>query len=121
MRRMLVLGVVAGLAALVSGMIDSDTAEARPQFKKAAAAAYPDNAAVKKAGCGACHPVKDKKKRNDYGVALGKALGKKNEKNADAIKAAFKKAEAGKSATEGKTFGDLLKAGKLPGGKEAAN
>lgn len=121
MRRMLVLGVVAGLAALASGLIDSEKAEARPQFKKAIAAAYPDNAAVKKAGCGACHPVKDKKKRNDYGVALGKALGKKNEKDAAKVKAALTKAEAGKSATEGKTFGDLLKAGQLPGTKEAAN
>ncbi len=120
MRRMLVLGVVAGLAALISGVVDSEKAEARPQFKKAIAAQYPDNAAVKKKGCGACHPVKSKKVKNNYGVAFGKGLTKKNEKGADAIKKALVAAEAGKSATEGKTFGDLLKAGELPGTDEAA-
>ena len=33
---------------------------------------------------------------------------------------ALTKAEAGKSATEGKTFGDLIKANELPGTAEAA-
>jgi len=59
----------------------------------------------------------NKKKRNNYGMALRKALGKKNVKKSDVIKKALKSIESGKSAVAGKTFGDLLKAGKLPASK----
>ena len=67
----------------------------------------------KKAKCGVCHPEKDKKKKNDYGTAVGKGLEKKNEKDLDKIKAALKKAETQKNA-DGKAFGDIIKEGKLP-------
>jgi hypothetical protein len=68
--------------------------------------------------CGVCHaPGTDRTKRNDYGKAIVKALdGKKNLKKAqkqdflDALKTAADQ----KSATEGKTFGDLLNADELP-------
>ena len=60
----------------------------------------------------------DKEKRNNYGMALKKALGKENVKDEDAIKAAMTKIEKEKSAEDGKTFGDLLEAGKLPGKTE---
>ncbi|MGB4739433.1 MAG: hypothetical protein WBH50_14645 [Fuerstiella sp.] len=64
--------------------------------------------------------MKDKKKRNDYGVALTKTLGEKNVKDADKIKEALTKAEAEKNA-DGKTYGELIKAGELPGKAEEAN
>ena len=59
----------------------------------------------------------DKKEKNNYGAAFGKALGAKNEKDGEKIKAALIKAEGEKSAVDGKTFGDLLKDGKLPASK----
>ena len=56
-------------------------------------------------------------RRNDYGKAFGTALGPdaKSVKDADKVKAALEKAAKEKSSTEGKTFGDLIKEGKLPG------
>lgn len=121
MRKVLILGVVCGVAALATSLlVDVEKAEARPQYNKAVADTYKDNAAVKKAKCLVCHPVKDKKKRNNYGVAVGKGIGKKNQKDVKVIAEALTKAEKEKSATEGKTFGDLLKDGKLPGEATAA-
>lgn len=89
-------------------------AEARPQYLKGFVGQYDISEASEKK-CGVCHGKggKDKKTVSDYGKALGKALGKKNVKGADDIKAALKAAEAG-DAGDGKTFGDWLKAGKLP-------
>ncbi|MBT5020783.1 MAG: hypothetical protein HON04_18785 [Planctomicrobium sp.] len=93
-------------------------AEARPQYLKGFVGQY-DISEATELKCGVCHgskdgkPGGDKKKVSDYGKALGKALGKKNVKGADDIKAALKAAEKG-DAGDGKTFGDLLKAGKLP-------
>jgi len=105
--------LIAGVALLTSAQV----AQARPDYNKAFWALYEKEVgkqaeAVK---CGACHFGQEKKNRNDYGMAFGEGLEKKNEKDAEKIKAALKKAEAGKSATEGKTFGDLIKDGKLPG------
>ncbi|MCA9066713.1 MAG: hypothetical protein KDA96_26780 [Planctomycetaceae bacterium] len=116
-----------GVAALVLAafVVSSEQASARPKFAAAATELYPDLA--KKHGmngkltCAMCHPEKDKKKRNNYGAAVGKHLTKKNEGDADKIKEALTKAEGEKSATEGKTFGDLIKAGELPGTNDAAN
>lgn len=116
---------IAGAVLFSLLVVTGENASARPQYKKPFEAAYPD--LVKKHGkdgkslsCAVCHPVKDKKKRNDYGVALTKALGKKNEKDKDKIKEALKKAEKEKNKA-GKTYGELIKAGELPGGKDAAN
>ena len=64
-----------------------------------------------------CHVGKKKKNRNDYGKALAKLMGKKNQKAAEAIDAAFAKAEKKKNA-KGVTFGSLIKDGKLPGTKK---
>ena len=107
------------LAGIVAAMMvaGQSSVEARPQYLGAFTKNYTDLAAeANKAKCAICHG-KDKKERNNYGAALGKAIGKKNEKDADALKAALKKAEAGKSDVEGKTFGDLIKDGKLPNAK----
>lgn len=73
-----------------------------------------------KVSCAVCHPSKSKKDRNNYGAALTKALGAKKVKDTAKIKAALEKIGKEKSATEGKTFGDLIKAGELPGTKEVA-
>ena len=97
------------------------TASARPQYSKAMSTAYPGltkkHGTDGKLSCIVCHPTKSKKERNNYGAAVGKALGKRNVKDAAAIVAAFTKAEAVASATAGKTFGDLIKAVELPGTK----
>lgn len=103
--------------------IGSKPVFARAQYKAAVAKAYPDleKALGKKISCTACHPVKSKKERNDYGVAFGKALmhkdvgGKKNDKDKEKLKKAIAAVAKEKSSTKGKTFGDLIKDGKLPG------
>ncbi len=111
------LGIIISFAfvAMVLGSA-SQQADARPDYLKKFLADYPDVAAAAELKCGTCHG-KDKKKRNNYGEALGKALDAKNVKDADVIGEALKKIEEQDSATEGKTFGDLLKAGELPGEK----
>jgi len=115
---------IAGAALFSLLLLSGENATARPQYKKPFEAAYPELAKKHgtngKLSCAVCHPVKDKKKRNDYGVALTKALGKKSEKDAAKIKAALKKVESEKNA-DGKTYGELIKAGELPGKKDAAN
>ena len=68
--------------------------------------------------------MKSKKQKNDFGVALSKLLKKDNYKSTriaaepDKVKAefdaAFKKVMDTKNA-KGKTYGELLKAGDLPG------
>jgi hypothetical protein len=73
---------------------------------------------VKKVKCGVCHPTNDKKKRNDFGEALQKHLGKvpkTGESDTKKIEAALTKSLKEKSSVEGKTFGDLVNDGKLPG------
>jgi hypothetical protein len=96
--------------------ISANQAEARPNyFKKAFLKVYTNHAEAKKAKCNTCHFGKKKKNMNDYGVAIKKALGKKKVKDVDVIKAALKKVEPEKSKIDGKTFGELLKDGKLPG------
>lgn len=103
----------------------ASVAEARPQYAKKMYPVYPDfakkhgDAAKKSISCSVCH-VKEGaksnyKKRNNYGFEVGKGLGKKNQTDADKIKDAISNAEKGKSATDGKTFGDLIKAGERPG------
>ena len=100
-------------------------AEARPQYADAMKVLYPDfakkhpDSTGKRVTCSVCH-VKEgaksnKKKRNNYGAAFGKQLSKANEKDMDKIKAALKKIEPMDSATKGKTFLDLIKAGEKPG------
>ncbi|MFM7865958.1 MAG: hypothetical protein ACKPHU_17230 [Planctomycetaceae bacterium] len=114
------------VAAVAAGLFvtSGSQAVARPKYKDVMSATYAELA--KKHGtdgkltCAVCHPDKDKKIRNNYGTEFGKALTKKNESDEAKIKEALTKAEAGKSATEGKTFGDLIKATELPGTAEAA-
>ena len=130
MRRFLsVMLAVAFVGSLI--VVDTPTAQARPQYKGAAKTAFPDLAKKEIKGvtdgkgnfsCGLCHPVKDKKKRNDFGVAFSKGLKKKNEKDKEALAAALKKAAATKKTKDGdETFGDLIKGGKAPGDAKPAS
>ena len=111
-QRLLIAGLVlAGLALITT----NDNAQARPQYNKAFPKKYEGLASqAKKVKCGVCHAgkknAKDKKPRNDYGMAVQKALGKKNVKGADAIDAGLTKAEKAKNK-KGVTFGSLIKAG----------
>jgi hypothetical protein len=97
-------------------------AEARPTFPGVLVKQYPAlKDLVKKTKCAVCHPTVDnkkKKKRNNYGKALAKAIGKANQKDKAKVAAAMTKIEKEKSATKDMTFGDLIKAGKLPGVNE---
>ena len=105
-------------------------ASALPPFNKEWTARYVDgngNAAfveaVGTAKCNVCHVGKSKKDKNDYGKAVGKYLTKKGYEEVKSDAAAAKKyvieglekAEAEKSAN-GKSFGEMIKAGELPGG-----
>ena len=110
---MVVAGVVAGLVIGFSASV-----EARPNYKKAFETNYEKVAKDNKVTCNACHKegTDDKKMRNNYGEALTKNIAKM-EKDEAKIKEAMEKTEKEKSAIEGKTFGDLLKDGKLPASK----
>ena len=111
-----VLAMLAGAIVFSS----SETVDARPKYRTVFQKTYPKVAENNKITCFVCHGKKadgkmDKEKRNNYGMALKKALGKENVKDEDAIKTGLKKIEKEKSAEDDKTFGDLLEAGKLPG------
>lgn len=75
-------------------------------------------AAVDKVKCNVCHEGKLKKNRNEYGKALGQLLSRKNDtENKEKIIAALKKVEAkhvDPNDEKSPTFGDRIKAGKLP-------
>ena len=123
--------VCCGLFACVVALAATSSAYATPVFKKAFDEQYGKNETIKKASedakCNVCHFGNSKKNKNDYGKALSELLKKDNYKE-DRVKAepeavkkeleeAFKKVEAAKSKG-GDTFGDRLKAGKLPGSPE---
>ena len=108
------LGLVCAIAVLAGSLlINAEPAHARAQYLKGFIAKYPDVKQAKAVKCGVCHPGKDKHERNAYGQALGGILKKENVKEAETIKAALTEAEA-KEGPSGKTFGELLKDGKLP-------
>ncbi|MEX0714931.1 MAG: hypothetical protein WD066_00010 [Planctomycetaceae bacterium] len=103
--------------ALLAG---TPAAEARPQYVKEFILKYPDlkPEITKVKNCGVCHGGEngaDKMVRNNYGESLMKLLGEINVKDAATIKTAMDKAADEKSATDGKSFGELIKEGKLPG------
>lgn len=113
---------ILGLVALVFGAGTPTEVDARPKYKEMFEQKYPGLAGeVAKVKCGVCHPpaaAEMKKVRNNFGQALGKALNAKNVADEETIKKALSTIESETSATEGKTFGDLIKAGTLPGKNE---
>jgi hypothetical protein len=109
--------ICAGMFLAFSWLVTADVANARPQYCKAFIGHYTNVAEAGAAKCAICHVGSDKKMRNNYGDALDAALPGKNCKDDAAIKEALVKIEGEKSAVNGKTFGDLLKAGQLPASK----
>jgi hypothetical protein len=116
-------------AALVMGV--SASAYALPPFSAGFKAKYVDGnsnadfvAAVDAAKCNVCHDAnsKSKKDKNEYGKAIGTILSKakyeelKTDKEAAEkwIAEGLTKGESLKAAS-GKTFGEQIKAGMLPG------
>ena len=100
--------------------LGENRAQARPLYLKQFIAGNKKlEKQAKKLKCNVCHYGKKKKNRNDYGTALAKEFAKnkkkKNEKDVAIIKEVFKKVLKKKSKVKGKTFGDLIKDGKLPG------
>ncbi len=113
---------ILGLVALVWVAGSPTQVEARPKYKEMFEQKYPGLVGeVAKVKCGVCHPpgaAQMKKARNDFGQALEKALNAKNVIKNDDIMKALSTIETENSAAEGKTFGDLIKAGTLPGKNE---
>jgi len=132
MRTAVLLIVCGSLLCLTAG-----DALAIPNFKKQFEAKYADKEgtdaqkAVSKAmgagtkGCLVCHMGKSKKMRNPYGMALSELLDKKEDKdNMEKIDEALEKVAKMKvdpNKSDSETFGDRLKAGKLPVEMEAAS
>jgi hypothetical protein len=130
--------VLLGGALLMFGSIRS--ADALPAFKKAFEAKYVDNnkdeafkEVVKKQSCNVCHVKgESKKERNAFGDALAQLIegdaqarlkeagdnkSAEEEKILKELEEAFKKVEATKidpENTNSETYGDRLKANKLP-------
>jgi hypothetical protein len=106
--------------AVVLANLGENRVQARPQYLKQFIAGNKKlEKEAKKVKCNVCHYGKKKKNRNDYGQAMAKLFAKnkkkKNEKDVKLIKEVLKKVAKKKSSEKGKTFGDLIKEGKLPG------
>ena len=116
MKKLLALS---GVMVLAIAFVAATEADARPQYNKSFLGKYKKVTAAKKAKCNVCHRKKKAgekgKPRNDYGIAMQKNLPAKNCKVVAKIVAALTKTEKVKVVkTKKETFGDRLKAGKLP-------
>jgi len=122
--RVVVLGIavafVAGTSARPAFAIKQFFDEFKAVYVKPDSAEANDKALVAEvetAKCNVCHAGTSKKERNAYGNALADLLDKKEDaKNVEKIRGALESVAAMPSGTDGVTFGDLLKQGKLPGG-----
>lgn len=114
--------------ALFGMILSVESVSALPPFNKEWTAKYAEgNAklaeAANTAKCNVCHMGTSKKDRNAYGMAVSKYLTKAKYNEIKDDEAAAKKyilegldkAAADKNPA-GKSYGDLLKAGELPGG-----
>ena len=112
-----VVTMVAVVAAIGLVFSSGSPVHARMQYKKAwDAANMKEGSAISKSlngmsNCNICHQGKERKNRNAYGAAIGKALGEKNVMDVEKINAALEKAGKEKPAGKDKTFGDLIKDG----------
>jgi hypothetical protein len=118
--------VLLGIIAVVAG---KESALALPPFNKEWTAKYVEgnsNAkfveAVGTAKCNVCHMGASKKDKNAYGKAVSKYLTKAKYNEIKEDEAAGRKyildglqKTEGEKAANGKTFGEMLKAGQLPG------
>ena len=110
----LVTLLTCGVAGLVMAA-SFNSVDARPNYFAEFKKNYPNFKPAETAKCTICHFGKEKKNRNDYGKTVQKALGAEKVMVKAKIVDAFKKAAGEKSSVEGKTFGDLINEGKLPG------
>jgi hypothetical protein len=112
-----VLTMTAVAAAVGLMLFAGAPADARPKYKMVWDKEYlTEGSAIHKAwegksNCNACHQGKDRKNRNAYGAAIGKALGEKNVMDEAKIKEALAAAAKEKAAGSDKSFGDLIKDG----------
>ncbi len=121
------------IVALITGVVficsSAHQAEAVVAFKKEFQKLYinPDTneefaklVKSNKTGCFVCHQGKKRKHHNTYGIHLTKLLDKKKDiKDKEKIIAALKKVEKMHIDPDDKkspTYGELIKANKLPGG-----
>jgi hypothetical protein len=130
MNKVLLRSVGAAAAAVSLTWLVGSSASAMKPFRDEFMTKYvkPDSAdakenafaeAVQAAKCNLCHQGKSKKEKNVYGRALNKFLGEEDMENREKIRSALDKAAELKSNPDdpnSPTFGDLIKAGKLPGG-----
>lgn len=110
--------VLALVAMGATGLMRPEAAQARMQYFTAFKGEYTklDATKVDETKCGICHggdKGSNKKKTSKYAQEVAKGLGGKNVKDEAKIKEAFKAAEKA-DAGNGKTYGDLLKAGTFP-------
>lgn len=115
-RRFVSYFVLPAFAGAVWISLPAPNAEARPQYLDQFKKTYEplaEQAEMKK--CSVCHGMGKKTERNAYGKALVEALGdEKNVKEKESVAKVLKTVEDKKSSVDGKTFGDLIKEGKLP-------
>jgi hypothetical protein len=118
--------VLLSVLALSILALAAPSAQAIPPFKKEFETRYvsdgsPLATAVAEAKCNLCHKGTSKKDLNSYGAALEKLLDKATDaKDVPKIQKALETVEqqpADPSNTNSPAFGELIKAGKLPGGK----
>jgi hypothetical protein len=131
MKKALLRSVCRGLAAISLFWLVDSSASAMKPFRDEFMAKYvkPDSTdakerafaeAVQTAKCNVCHQGKTKAQRNVYGRALNKFLSEDDAENKEKIGIALDKAAELKRNPDdprSPTFGDLIKAGKLPGGE----
>lgn len=84
---------IASLAAFAAVCVahQPEHAHARPRYLLVFKDMYPETEGV--ARCAVCHVGKMKTNRTEYGIAVEEALGAKNVRDVEVIKAALKKAE----------------------------
>jgi hypothetical protein len=120
MKKVVLAAMAAGLAVSFVGGFLSNTASARPQYKVEFDKKYmTEGSAIHKAlegksNCNICHQGKNRKNRNAFGTAISKVIGGMNVKDTPKIVEAITKVEKEKPEGGDKTFGDLIKEGKLP-------
>ncbi|MFV0444327.1 MAG: hypothetical protein ACK5Q5_12225 [Planctomycetaceae bacterium] len=113
MRKLVIAATIAAVMGLTS-LSAPKQAQAQKQYLDAFKAKYTKVSADDlKKGCAICHGKESKKQRNDYALALEKALGAKKVKDVEKINSALMEVEA-KEYEDGKTYGSLLNDGKLP-------
>lgn len=85
---------IAFIAAFAAATIahQPQSADARPRYLTVFRVVYPEKHRV--ARCAFCHVGKEKTNRTEYGIAVEEALGSRNVRDVEIIKAALKKAEA---------------------------